>query len=208
MAALSLVVRNAVQAAVSDFKANLNNDKVYAEICAIQTVDDVYDFTDELQKKQGESRRLRHLSKIETYLSRLRDFAGAVDVFVQVEPKILGLIWGPIKLLLQWSSVVTHSFDRIVNTCSDIGDLLPEFEKVTSLFAQNTKLYDLLVLFLKDILEFYSVWLQTFTRKRTYNEYILRRGLKADHRTFRVERILPTDLAPEQRAHRFDQNAH
>jgi hypothetical protein len=170
MATLSPGVQKAVQAAVSDFKANLKNDKLYADICAIQTVDDVYDFTDELQNKQGKSRRLRHLSKIETYLSRLRDFAGAVDVFAQVEPKILGLIWGPIKLLLHWSSVVNQSFEKIVNTCSDIGDLLPEFEKVTSLFAQNTKLYDLLVLFLKDILEFYSVWLQTFTRKRTYSD--------------------------------------
>lgn len=179
MATLSPGVRNAVQAAVRDFKANLNNDRIYADICAIQTVDDVYNFTDELQKKQGESRRLRHLSKIETYLSRLRDFAGVLDVFAQIEPKILGLIWGPIKLLLQWSSVVTQSFDKIVNTCADIGELLPEFEKVTSLFAQNTKLYDLLVLFLKDILEFYSVWLQTFTRKRMYNDSVLQKWFQS-----------------------------
>ncbi|KAL4905604.1 hypothetical protein BDW74DRAFT_167782 [Aspergillus multicolor] len=166
MAATNSLVQSAFQAAMNEFKTNLDNDKLYAEILAVKSINEVYDLTDKLQAEQGKKGQLRHLAKIEPFLNRLREYAGVIEVFLQVQPDIMALIWGPIKLLLQWSSVLTQSFDAIVSAAGDIGLLLPEFQEVMVLFAQNTRLYDVLVLFFKDILEFYQVGLKFFSMAR------------------------------------------
>ncbi|RHZ68337.1 hypothetical protein CDV55_105500 [Aspergillus turcosus] len=166
MAATQSLIQNAFQAAMHEFKTNLNNDELYANLLAVTSIDEVYDLTDKLQADQGRKGHLRHLAKIEPYLNRLREYTGAIETFVQVYPEIMGLIWGPIKLLLQWSSVLAQSFDAILNTTADIGLLLPEFQEVTVLFSQNVRIYDVLVLFFKDILDFYQICLKFFTMPR------------------------------------------
>jgi hypothetical protein len=87
---------------------------------------------------------------------------------VQVKPEILALIWGPIKLLLQWTSVLKQSFDAIVNTIGDFGDLLPEFQEVMKLFGHNEQIKDVLALFFRDILDFYVVALKFFSLGGTF----------------------------------------
>ncbi|KAF4151939.1 hypothetical protein CNMCM6069_002829 [Aspergillus lentulus] len=166
MATTQPLIQNAFQAAMLEFKTNLNNDKLYTKLLAVASIDEVYDLTDKLQADQGRKGHLRHLAKIEPFLNRLREYTGAIDTFVQVYPEIMGLIWGPIKLLLQWSSTLTQSFDAIVNTTADIGLLLPEFQEVVVLFSGNDKIYDVLVLFFKDILDFYQIGLKFFTMPR------------------------------------------
>ncbi|GAQ07430.1 hypothetical protein ALT_4751 [Aspergillus lentulus] len=166
MATTQPLIQNPFQAAMLEFKTNLNNDKLYTKLLAVASIDEVYDLTDKLQADQGRKGHLRHLAKIEPFLNRLREYTGAIDTFVQVYPEIMGLIWGPIKLLLQWSSTLTQSFDAIVNTTADIGLLLPEFQEVVVLFSGNDKIYDVLVLFFKDILDFYQIGLKFFTMPR------------------------------------------
>ncbi|PKX97986.1 uncharacterized protein P174DRAFT_508347 [Aspergillus novofumigatus IBT 16806] len=163
MAATQPLIQNAFQAAVHEFKTNLNNDQLYTKLLAVTSIDEVYDLTDKLQADQGRKGHLRHLAKIEPFLNRLREYTGVIDTFVQVYPEIMGLIWGPIKLLLQWSSALTKSFDAIVNTTADIGLLLPEFQEVVVLFSGNDRIYDVLVLFFKDILDFYQIGLKFFS---------------------------------------------
>ena len=124
----------------------------------------MYDATDKLQKEQAKTGHLRHLSKIEPYLERLRDYSGAIDTLVQAKPDILAFIWGPIKLLLQWTSILKQSFDAIINTTAEIGELLPEFKEVSQLFGHNVQLKDVLVLFFQDILDFYLVSLKFFNK--------------------------------------------
>ncbi|PYH80228.1 hypothetical protein BO82DRAFT_393179 [Aspergillus uvarum CBS 121591] len=166
MSATQSLIQNAFDAAVQEFKANLNNDAVYQKILSVTSIDEVYDLTDQLQAEQGRKGHLRHLAKIEPYLNRLRDYAAVIENFVQIKPEVMALIWGPIKLLLQWSSVLAQSFDAILQTTGDIGVLLPEFKDCAVLFAQNSRIYDLMVLFFKDILDFYQVGLKFFTMSR------------------------------------------
>ncbi|RAH68765.1 NACHT domain protein [Aspergillus aculeatinus CBS 121060] len=166
MSAAQSLIQNAFDAAVQEFKANLNNDAVYQKILSVTSIDEVYDLTDQLQAEQGRKGHLRHLAKIEPYLNRLRDYAAVIENFVQIKPEIMALIWGPIKLLLQWSSVLAQSFDAILQITGDIGVLLPEFQDCAVLFAQNSRIYDLMVLFFKDILDFYQVGLKFFTMSR------------------------------------------
>jgi hypothetical protein len=161
-------VQNAFDIAIREFRATLNDEEVYKQILQITTIDDVYDATDKLQKDQATNGHLRHLSKIEPFLARLTEYAGVIEQFVQVKPDLLALIWAPIKLLLQWASILKQSFDAVVNTMESIGDLLPEFQEVTRLFSGNSHIKDVLLLFFKDILDFYLIALKFFRLPRKF----------------------------------------
>ena len=159
-------INEAFEKAKREFKDGLKNPSIYAEILQTTTIDQVYDATDKLQDEQAKHGHLRHLAKIEPYLERLRAYTGVLETFVQVKPDILALIWGPIKLLLQWSATLKQSFDAIVNTTAKIGEELPRFQEVAHLFSTNDRIKDVLLLFYKDILDFYCVALDFFSKKR------------------------------------------
>jgi hypothetical protein len=157
---------------IRDFKANLKDDELYSEILQTTTIDQVYDITDKLQEEQAKNGHMRHLSKVGPFLERLRGYAGAIETFVQVKPDILALIWGPIKLLLQWTSILKQSLDELVKTIADIGDLLPEFEEVMKLFGHNGQMKDVLALFFQDILDIYIIALKFFSLSRKFHGFI------------------------------------
>ncbi|RYP65442.1 hypothetical protein DL771_008314 [Monosporascus sp. 5C6A] len=152
--------------AIREFKAGLQNGNLYAEILQTTSIDQVYDFTDKLQEEQGKGNHLRHLAKIRPYLDRLQGYSGAIDTFVQAKPDILALIWGPIKLLIQWTSTLAKSLDALINTTAEIGGLLPEFSHATKLFGDNSYINHVLALFFQDILDFYLVALKFFSMTR------------------------------------------
>lgn len=159
-------VREAFENAKREFKDSLKNPEIYDEILKTSKIDQVYDFTDKLQDDQAKHGHLRHLSKIQPYLERLREYAGVVETFVQVKPGVLALIWGPIKLLIQWSSTLKGSLDEIINTTAKIGHVLPHFQEVARLFTSHDRIKEFLFLFFKDILEFYRIAFEFFTKKR------------------------------------------
>lgn len=159
-------IQAAFDKALLDFKNGLKDESLYTEILQTTSIEQVYDATDRLQEEQAKKGHLRHLSKIEPYLAHLREYASVIEVFVQAKPDILALIWSPIKLLLQWASVLKMSFDAIINITADIGSVLPEFQRATSLFSQNSAIKEVLLLFFKDILDFYSVALKFFHQSR------------------------------------------
>ncbi|KAK6078496.1 NACHT domain protein [Seiridium cupressi] len=152
----------AFASAIRDFKSKLNDPRVFDEILQTTSIDQVYDATDKLQEEQSKKGHLRNLARIAPYLTRLNDYAASIEVFVQIKPEILALIWGPIKLLLQWASAVKTSFDAIVTVTEDIGILLPEFKKPAQMFHENKQINHVLALFFKDILDFYAIALKFF----------------------------------------------
>ncbi|KAH7359598.1 NACHT domain protein [Pyrenochaeta sp. MPI-SDFR-AT-0127] len=166
MAAHDDPVQQVFENIVQEFRTNLKNDELYNELLKTTSIDDVYDATDKLQHEQSKNGQLRHLSKIEPYLEGLRGYASIVEVFMQAKPEILALIWGPIKLLLQMTSVLKQSLDAIIDTTADIGVRLPEFKKSVDLFGHNTHIKELLAMFFKDILDFYLVSLRFFSLPR------------------------------------------
>lgn len=154
--------------AIREFKDKLKDDKLYAEILATRSIDHVYHIAAKIQDEQGKTGHLRHLSKIKRYLEKMRLYADAIDTFVQVKPDILALIWGPMKLLIQWTSTLSKSQDAIANITSEIGDLLPQFTEMATLFSHNTRLNDIMCLFFQDILDFYLVTLKFFSLSSTH----------------------------------------
>ncbi|KAK8037815.1 Nacht domain protein [Apiospora marii] len=147
------------------FLIELKDDKIRRDI-QTTTVDQVYTAIADIQKEQGSKGHLRDLQKISPYLDCIKEYAAAIEVFAQVKPDIIALIWGPIKLLLQWTSVMLRSFDAITKTLREIGELLPEFKRVTKLFSEHAIVKEVLVLFFQDILDFYLVCMKFFQMPR------------------------------------------
>lgn len=158
--------QRAFEAAMLDFKDKLKGYSFYDEIIQTPSIEQVYQNIENLQNKQAKSSRLRHLSKIEPFLARLREYSSVVETFVQAKPDILALIWGPIKLLLLWADVFKQSFDALVNTLEEIGNILPDFCELTEMFADNNRLQELLVLYFRDILQFYLISTKFFSMRR------------------------------------------
>ncbi|KAF8243892.1 hypothetical protein K440DRAFT_560364 [Wilcoxina mikolae CBS 423.85] len=125
------------------------------QILQVKNIDDVYDETDRLQKEQAKSRSLRYLGKIKPFLDCLQQYSEVVETFVTVNPGILALIWGPIKLLLKMSSIYTRSFEKLVDVFTRIGDCLPQFSRYAERFQGNNELHHVLALFFEDILDVY-----------------------------------------------------
>ncbi|KAF5573491.1 Nacht domain-containing protein [Fusarium pseudocircinatum] len=156
-------MQHVFEAAMLDFKDKLKDQSLYDQILQTTSIEQVYQDIKKLQDTQAKSGRLRHLSKIEPLLARLRDYSGVVETFVQAKPDILALIWGPIKLLLLWADVLKKSFDALVNTLEEIGNSLPDFCELAIIFSDNKRLEELMVLFFRDILEFYLITTKFFS---------------------------------------------
>jgi hypothetical protein len=169
MASPSDPIQVAFETAVLKFKNDVNDDEIYDKLSQATSVEDVYKATKKLQAEQAKHGHLRHLSKIDPYLTRLNDYATAIGVFVQVKPDILALLWGPILLLLQWANVLKASFDAIVDTMAEIGNALPEFNQAALLFGENDRIGDVLLLFFKEIIEFYSIAFRFFRLSRKFS---------------------------------------
>ncbi|KAG4260120.1 hypothetical protein FPRO04_12431 [Fusarium proliferatum] len=158
--------QRAFEAAMIDFKDKLKGHSFYDQIIQTTSIEQVYQDIEKLQDKQAKSGRLRHLSKIEPFLARLREYSSVVETFVQAKPDILALIWGPVKLLLLWADALKQSFDALVSALEDIGNALPDFCELAEIFAGNNRLHALLVLYFRDILHFYLISTKFFSMRR------------------------------------------
>ena len=76
-----------------EFLHDFPHDEYAQALSQFTSIDDVYNAADQIQKKQGESRMLRNLAKIQPYLGCLDQYATVLDTVVQVKPEILALIW-------------------------------------------------------------------------------------------------------------------
>lgn len=146
-------------------KASKCDPKLYSELHNATTVDELWDVMENLQVDR---KLLRHLTRISPFLERLRAYAKVVDVFVQVKPEILALIWGPIRLLLLWSSELEESFEAIIVTISRIGQILPHFETAQEIFQDNDRIKTFLGFFFEDILELWLISLKFFAKSSKF----------------------------------------
>jgi len=156
----------AFRTAMRAFRTALGDEALYTEILRTTSIDQVYDLTDKLQDEQGRTNDMRNLAKLQTFLNRLNAYADAVDTFVQAKPDVMALIWGPVKLLIQWSSTVSKALGSLIDTASEIGMLLPEFGQAMKMFGSNQTIELLLGLFFQDILDFYLVAVKFYSMKR------------------------------------------
>jgi hypothetical protein len=148
-----------------EFENGLPPGTRFQNLLTVTTIDQLYDALDKLQ---GQQRRLRNLERIQPFLNRLKSFTGVIEVFVQAKPEILSLIWGPIKLLLMFTTEWQQGYDAMIKTVERIGELLPQFQNVLEHFIDKELIQDVLGLLYRDILDFYLETLSFFTMKSEF----------------------------------------
>ncbi|KAK0617622.1 hypothetical protein B0T14DRAFT_569112 [Immersiella caudata] len=150
-----------------EFERELPSRISFQSLLRVTTIDEVYDAAREYQDEQVKtSGGIRNLQRIQPLLDHLKEYAAVIEVFVQVQPDILALIWGPIKLLLQLVSGWNQGYDAVVKTMERIGELLPCFSDVVTHFLDIERIKDILALFFRDILDFFLAMFQFFSLPR------------------------------------------
>lgn len=160
--------QQAFHKAKADFLNGLAGSKtnIQQDILSTTNIDQVYDTIDKLQLDHAKRGRNRNIARIQPFLEGLQSYTQAIEVFIQVKPEVLALIWGPIKLLLLWTTNTKQALDAVLNTAATIGELLPKFQRVKEIFCDDDRLKSILGLFYVDVLDFYSVSLDFFSKSR------------------------------------------
>ncbi|KAJ5316798.1 NACHT nucleoside triphosphatase [Penicillium antarcticum] len=156
---------NAFMTAKREFLASQKDCSLFDRVSNVTSIQEIHEFVMQFQAQQSNTTGMRCLRKINNFLERLRQLSEVIEVFVSVKPDVLALIWGPIKLLLQMANATIQSFDAIVDTMAIIGDRLPLFEEFTTLFQARDRVKDALILFYKDILDFFGIALNFLSVK-------------------------------------------
>ncbi|KAH8887852.1 hypothetical protein GQ53DRAFT_872606 [Thozetella sp. PMI_491] len=150
--------------AKQSFRRKLKNPRLYDEILTTTSISDVYESTARLQEGILGKGRLRNLGKIRPFLDCIDSYAKVIEVFVGAKPELLALIWGPIKLVLRWSSEINIALDRITDIMEKIGRALPQFTRIMDMFGETPELRATLALFYEDLLDFHRITLEFFRK--------------------------------------------
>nr|CDP24564.1 Putative protein of unknown function [Podospora anserina S mat+] len=130
--------QQAFEAAKKAFKQSLKDENLFGKLLATTSIEQVYEAVQDIQAS------------------------------AHVKPDILALIWGPIRLLVVWTSSITKFADAVTDAMEKIGDALPHALRSANIFNDNDKLKALLELFYGDILDFYIIALKFFSLSRKY----------------------------------------
>lgn len=145
--------------AAQSFKSELPDSISLDEITQTDSIQKVYDVTDRLQADQ----ELRNLSKIQQYLEKLRSYAELVEGVIGGNHEFLAFLWGPLALLLLWSSKEDKAYRSIIGAVAAIGKALPDFQEPGAELGQKADSKEILPLLFKDVLNFYLVTLKLFS---------------------------------------------
>lgn len=83
---------DAFEAAQTEFNSHLKDGEKF-DFSQYKSIEEVYNVTDEIQRRQAKSGTLRNLARIQPYFDGLTQYAGVIEQFVQVKPDLLALIW-------------------------------------------------------------------------------------------------------------------
>ncbi|KAK6855639.1 hypothetical protein PG995_007790 [Apiospora arundinis] len=151
--------------AVAEFKGRLEcPDQI--DLDTAQSINDIYEETARIQASQTRTKTLRASSRLKPYLNFLAQYESTIEVFIQVKPDILALIWGPLKLILRFANNLTKAFDKTLEVLGNAGQILPDLHAWASTFPTNPRVRSVLCLFYQDILDLHLAFLNLFGRKK------------------------------------------
>lgn len=78
--------------ALDRFRQGLTGNEI-KEFSHFTCAKDVWDSIDELQKEQASRNALQNMAQIEPFITGMAQYAKVIEVFVQVKPEIMALIW-------------------------------------------------------------------------------------------------------------------
>ncbi|KAI0399414.1 nacht domain-containing protein [Xylaria palmicola] len=159
-------LRSEFEEAARSFKDGLPGSMPFSGISEIISIEKVYDITDKIQADQHRcGGGLRNLPKLRPYLVRLEGYVEAIDSTVQGNSEVLAVLWGPIAFLLQLAVTLDEAYDSLVVAVAELGRVLPDFKAQVSTPNNDIETMEVMVLFFKDILNFYRELMQPFTHQ-------------------------------------------
>jgi hypothetical protein len=113
------------------YLANLDSDEE-KELFATATLENVYYSTSNLNiedYKKSKSRKV--IDKLQPFVNTIEDYGKAIDAFSNIQPMFLAPIWGSIRVILVVAARYSKFYDKMVETLSRIGDILPRLSGLT-----------------------------------------------------------------------------
>ncbi|KAF5532216.1 NACHT domain-containing protein [Fusarium mexicanum] len=162
----STPAQQALERAQQVFRNKVESPNIYDEILSAGTIEEVYKLTNDIQSKLAPQGKLRHLAKIKPFLDRLSEYASVIEVFVQAKPDILAFLWGPIKIILHWSSQISSVLDKVADVLEKVGYALPHFARMAQTFNASDAVMSAVTLYYEDILDFYAIFFHFFRKTR------------------------------------------
>jgi hypothetical protein len=99
------------------------------------TLENIYYSTSNTNRDDAERSKTRGIvRRLGPLVSAIESYGGAFDAFAQISPQYLSPIWGSIRVVLVLASSYSKFYDKIVDTLSRIGDILPRFREFEAVF--------------------------------------------------------------------------
>ncbi|KAI1205006.1 putative zinc finger protein [Annulohypoxylon truncatum] len=125
------------------------------------TLRNLQDSIVELQAEQHSQRKLQNLNRLQPFLKAIEQYGEVIRTFCN-NSDIVAFIWGPLKFLLQRTSVVTEAFCELLGAYEGIGESLPLLMQYRDTFRIKPHMIRILSDIYVDILEFQRIILRYF----------------------------------------------
>lgn len=152
------VMEQAFKDIAESFRTTLNDNVHFKDILTTNSIRPIWDAVEQLQ----ETTKLRHLSRIGEFLDRLRDHVSLLCGYMRASEDAQSLIWGPVLILLRLSGASPDFLDILIEKLIQLGQVLPLSEVIENTVPGDS-IAEIILLFYKDILEFYLISLRFFS---------------------------------------------
>ncbi|KAF8457906.1 hypothetical protein BDZ91DRAFT_852248 [Kalaharituber pfeilii] len=148
---------------LSEFRRNLRLKPAQVQDFENTTLESLKGCIDNIQTEQAKGRNMRNINRIRPFVDAMEQYGKIIEVFLNIS-EFVAFIWGPMKFLLQVTSIYINCFDIILEEYERLGECLPQFQEYDSLFQNNNYMRQVLGLVYQDILEFHSRALKIIQR--------------------------------------------
>ncbi|GAW19057.1 hypothetical protein ANO14919_085410 [Xylariales sp. No.14919] len=156
--------------ALGEFKQGLGRRVV--EDFKATTLDELKASIGKLQTIQHRQRRLQDLTRLQRFIDAIEQYGKLVDELYG-RNDLVAFIWGPVKFLLQATSVDDGAFCELLSAYSRMGDSLPLLMRHRDLFQATSPMVRVLSEMYVDILKFQRIVMRYFQQpqwRQVFNE--------------------------------------
>ncbi|KAK4205537.1 hypothetical protein QBC40DRAFT_36628 [Triangularia verruculosa] len=149
------------RAALSRFQQSLTDkERKDFEGCTLQ---DVKDAIKSIENRLASKRNQRCMQLISKFLEGMNQLGQVVEVFLNVDAMV-AFVWGPIKFVLLIAATWVDTLDCLLDTYSEIGEILPGLAQYRKLLPGHPHIRVHLENYYCDVLEFHRKALDVFAR--------------------------------------------
>jgi len=123
---------------------------------APSTLRDVKEAIVKMQERQEAQKEMVNMTRLQKFLEAMRQLEAILDESVNSKDH-MAPIWRSLHFILQTSSTMSSSFDKILEAYENLGDKLPYFLQFRAVIDMHPETRVLLDLIYKNILEFHDI---------------------------------------------------